>query len=135
MFFRYEGDNPQKSEQEKQIEEKEKLQKLLKKIEKNKKSREKQKLKERDQKEKQREAKRKTLEHREFKRKIKAGIIPVPEQNIEEFIDKSITESEGYVENNSNEIKEPKLKPVSIDGFTILGDDTFSQKKKVRKNI
>lgn len=126
--YRYEGDTSEKTEEEKQKEEREKLNKLLKKIEKNKKIRDKQRAKE----SKQKVAKQKTFEQRQLKRKTKASIIPVPENN-DDFIDKSITENEDP--KNKDECSNSNLKfPNSLEGFTILGAENIATKKKVRSS-
>lgn len=103
----------------------------MKKIEKNKKLRDKQKARE----SKQKAAKRRTIEQRQFKREVKARIIPVPENNVDEFIDKTIIENgeDQKVNDVSNNVL--KLVPSSLEGFTVLGADNFAQKKKVRINV
>lgn len=117
---RYQGDNPQKTDEEKHNEEKEKLDKLFKKVEKNKKQREKRKEKEA----KQKAAKRRTIEQRQFKRELKSQIIPVPENNNDEFIDKRITNETYQINGNKDLIN-------ALEGFTVLGDNSFIDKKKV----
>lgn len=110
-------------------EEKEKLDKLLRKIEKNKRNRHKQKEKEL----KTRLAIQRTTASRELKRKVKASIIHIPENKIEDFVDSNIelqndtTYSEA---GNEGPKKKIKLAP-KIEGFTILGADNFISKNKV----
>lgn len=104
---------------------------MLKKIERNKKLREKQKEKEA----KQKAAKRRTIEQRQIKRQIKASIIPVPEQSVDDFIDKSFIENEVLVENEKHSNKKEKDVPASLEGFTILGGDSLAQTKKVINGI
>lgn len=125
FYFRYEGDKPEITEEEKLNEEQKNLDKLLKKIERNKNLRNKQKEKDA----KQKAAKKKTLEHRQLKRKIKATIIPVPDNNNEEFIDTSIIENE----EDKRKIKKIKLDSSSLEGFTILGAENIVNHKKVSR--
>lgn len=104
----------------------------MKKIERNKKLRDKQKEKEF----KQKAAKRKTIEQRELKRKIKASFIPVPENNTDEFIDKSVFETvEEKNKNFDEDNKKILIDASNLSGFTVLGAENFVNKKKVKIKI
>lgn len=87
--------------------------------------REKQKIKDA----KQKAAKSKTLEYRQIKRIMKASIIPIPEHNFDNFIDKTIENEE--IEIKNSEEKKQNVPP-SLDGFTVLGNDKLHEKLKVR---
>lgn len=101
----------------------------MRKIERNKKLREKQKEKE----SKQKAAKRKTIEQREHKRKLKASFIRVPENNNDEFIDKSVIETVEMSNTSENvDNKKEHIDPSNLSGFTVLGAENFAYKKKVR---
>lgn len=80
----------------------------------------------------QKAAKRKTIEQRQIKRVIKASIIPVPDNNCEEFIDETIVENGEEDISKSNFKKNIKLDESSSKEFTILGGEHFIGKKKVR---
>ncbi|CAH1108618.1 unnamed protein product, partial [Psylliodes chrysocephalus] len=125
---RHEGDEPQEITEN---DERGKLDQVLKKIQRNKKLRQKQKEKLSEIK----KAKQKTLESRQIKRKIKASIIPVPENNDNEFIDKTI-ENIVQVENEESQegkAKKQKLDPKTLEGFTVLGGQNFANKVKVKR--
>ncbi|KAG5870989.1 hypothetical protein JTB14_013460 [Gonioctena quinquepunctata] len=124
---RHEGDEPKElTENEEQA----KLDKVLKKIQKNKKLRQKQKEKLIEIK----TAKQRTLESRQIRREIKASIIPVPENEIDEFIDKNVKGNEENDKDDSKPAaKKQKLDPKALEGFTILGNDSFASKNKVKR--
>ncbi|KAF7283208.1 putative ATP-dependent RNA helicase Dbp73D [Rhynchophorus ferrugineus] len=127
----------EESKDENKAEESSKLNRVLKKIEKNKKLRNKQKEKE----QKIKEAIQRTTQARQIKREIKQNIVKVPENNIDEFVDKElidkhIDEYKDQVTDNKhkeNKGKKRKSEPVDIEGFTILGVDNFQKKAKVKR--
>ncbi|KAJ8969101.1 hypothetical protein NQ317_002523 [Molorchus minor] len=128
-------DNDGTQKQITEEEEKNKLDKILKRIEKHKKIRNKQKEREK----KIKIAKQKTLESRQIKRELKSKIIPVPDNSNDEFIDKNIAEAEEITDKkhknseNLREIKKQKFYTNDLQGFTVLGDETFKKKNKVKR--
>ncbi|XP_023025923.1 putative ATP-dependent RNA helicase Dbp73D [Leptinotarsa decemlineata] len=129
---RHEGDEPKETIED---DEKAKLDRILKKIDRNKKLRQRQKEKQNFIAAKQRE----TAESRQIRRQIKASIVPVPENKNEEFIDEDVKEhiEEGNEEIEGDADKSPKKKPKldlkDLEGFTILGADSFARKSKVKR--
>lgn len=102
------------------------MDKVLKRIQRNKKARQKQKEK------KQRYEQLRGIETRrqlEKKEKKVRTIIPVPDTQAE-LLDDIFKEPEEVVEK-----KQKKENHVPIEGFTVLGGDTFDKKTKVIVNI
>lgn len=77
----------------------------------------------------QNEIKTHAIEERIRKKQRKASIVPVPTSTEDEFIDTNIKEVE---EKEENEIKQESGKGGEIEGFTVLGGESFSKKEKVR---
>ncbi|CAH0550495.1 unnamed protein product [Brassicogethes aeneus] len=125
---RYDGDKTITEEEEKA-----KLDSVLKRIERNRKLRQNQKEKEN----KVKEAKKYAIEQRQLKKIKKASFIAVPENAHSEYIAKDeIAEIEDEKKVEVEEIpknKKQKLDPTAIEGFTILGLETFDKKAKVKR--
>lgn len=72
----------------------------------------------------QKQLKTKKITERLKKHQQKAKLIPVPDNTLDEFIEKKPQET----------IKEHKKpQPVNTENFTILGGDSFTQQKKVKR--
>lgn len=110
--------------------EQEKLNQTLKRIEKNKRLRAKQKEKEQQL----QQVIEKTTKARQLKREQKQKIVHVPENVAEQFLDSQPVVDEpkvGEGEVKSKRSKKRKLEPGDVEGFTILGVDSFAKKSKV----
>lgn len=127
------------------VQENDNLNRVLKKIERNKKLRNKQKEKE----QKTKQAIERTTLARKIKREAKEkkqNIVPVPENNIDEFVDNDTTEPNATdrlqdpvpdsTEDSVEKLKKGKKRKIDqedVKGFTILGVDNFQQTSKVKR--
>lgn len=82
-------------------------------------------------KEKFQELKQKTTEIRQLKRKAKAKIIQLPENEVQSFIEPNLVDDEKDEEVVEKSKRKRKIQPENIEGFTVLGADNFAQKTKV----
>lgn len=99
---------------------------MLKRIERKKRSREKFKEKQRLQ----QEIKAKAIEERARKKELKARIVPIPENTEDEFIDSHIKEAAVQDEiQKENEVVQNAGD--GIEGFTVLGGESYDKKAKV----
>lgn len=132
MFFvRHVEDQESEPARPQEETEQEKLNQTLKRIERNKRLRANQKEKEQQLK----EVIQKTSKARQLKREQKQKIVHVPENVAEQFLDVQQVVSEepkaGEGEVKSKSGKKRKLEPGGVEGFTILGVDSFAKKSKV----
>ncbi|XP_066259580.1 probable ATP-dependent RNA helicase Dbp73D [Euwallacea similis] len=127
--------------------EEEKLNQTLKRIEKNRQIRKKQK----DKDQKIKDAIERTRKARKLKRELnqkKGSVVPVPANDIEEFLDEKIVSDSHELPNEllkhegsnigepvspSKKTRKRKVDERDIKGFTILGVDNFAKKTKVKR--
>lgn len=128
FLSRHEGDE-QPETQTKDDEEK-KLKKVLKRIERKKRSKEKYKEKQKIK----HEIIAHAIEKKTRRKQIKASIINVPENTQDEFIDSHIEEIQKEEENTIKSKSSDLKKNINgeIDGYTVLGNETFKKNEKVR---